>query len=252
MRGIAACLWCLPIVLAQGHGRDLKFLLNRWVLARSFSEVFAILCFALALKHMPIADITAITQITPFLVLIGVRLIWGDRIGTLRLFLIAIGIGGALLVAQPGTSAASPYAVLGFLTSAGAAGRDIFTRKIDTAIPALVVTFSTLITVMVAAVVCSLVFETQIMPTWRHAGLMAIAGFFLMCGHFFIFLAFRLAPARVVAPFFFSFMIWALVSGSILFNNIPNGLAVAGMIVILLTGLMVILLDGRRQRVQPA
>jgi drug/metabolite transporter (DMT)-like permease len=252
MRGIAACLWCLPIVLAQGHGRDLKFLLNRWVLARSFSEVFAILCFALALKHMPIADITAITQITPFLVLIGVRLIWGDRIGPLRLFLIAIGIGGALLVAQPGTSAASPYAVLGFLTSAGAAGRDIFTRKIDTAIPALVVTFSTLITVMVAAVVCSLVFETQIMPTWRHAGLMAIAGFFLMCGHFFIFLAFRLAPARVVAPFFFSFMIWALVSGSILFNNIPNGLAVAGMIVILLTGLMVILLDGRRQRVQPA
>lgn len=85
MRGIAACLWCLPVVLFAGFGRDLPKTFNRWVLLRSFSEVFAILSFILALAKMPIADVTAIARTALPIVLIGTWLIWGDKIGTLRI-----------------------------------------------------------------------------------------------------------------------------------------------------------------------
>ena len=192
MRGIAACLWCLPILLILGHGRDLPKVFNRWVVLRSLCEVFAILSFILALNEMPIADITAIAQIAPLLVLLGIWLFFGDRIGMLRLALIGVGITGALLVAQPGSEAASPMAILGFFTALGAAGRDIVTRKVPPGTPALIVTFSTLLIVMLCATVGSFAFETQVAPTFRHAWLMAIAGFFLMCGHLFVFLAFRI------------------------------------------------------------
>jgi len=153
MRGIAACLWCLPILLILGHGRDLPKVFNRWVALRSLCEVFAILSFILALNEMPIADITAIAQIAPLLVLLGIWLFFGDRIGMLRLALIGVGITGALLVAQPGTEAASPMAILGFFTALGAAGRDIVTRKVPPGTPALIVTFSTLLIVMLCATV---------------------------------------------------------------------------------------------------
>lgn len=245
MRGVAACLWCLPILLVMGHGRDLLHVFNRWVLLRCFCEVFAILCFIFALKHMQIADITAIAQITPLLVLGGVSLIWGDRIGAIRLMLIGLGIAGAVLVAQPGSSLASPFAVLGFGTAVGAAGRDIVSRKVAAAIPALVVAFATLLIVMSSAAIGSFMFETQVTPTPRHIMLMAIAGFFLMCGHLFIFLAFRFARARVVSPFNYSFTVWAVISGYLLFGDVPNGLAMAGMGLILITGLAIILLEGR-------
>ena len=39
MRGIAACLWCMPIVFAMGLIRELPKAFNPWVVLRSFSEV---------------------------------------------------------------------------------------------------------------------------------------------------------------------------------------------------------------------
>jgi drug/metabolite transporter (DMT)-like permease len=252
MRGIAACLWCLPLLLILGHGRDLPKTFNPWVVLRSLCESVAILFFILGLAQLPIADLTAMVQVTPFLVLVAVRLIWGERIGGWRMALIAVGITGALLVAQPGGAAASPFAIFGFLTAVGAAGRDIVTRKVPSGTPALIVTFSTLLIVLLSAVVFSLAFETQVAPTFRHVWLMGIAGLFLMFGHLFIYLAFRLAPARVVTPFFYSFMIWAGLSGVVLFNEFPNGLALAGMGLILLAGLGVVLMEGRTRQGDPA
>lgn len=251
MRGIAACLWCLPILLILGHGRDLPKVFNRWVALRSLCEVFAILSFILALNEMPIADITAIAQIAPLLVLLGIWLFFGDRIGMLRLALIGVGITGALLVAQPGGEAASPMAILGFFTALGAAGRDIVTRKVPPGTPALIVTFSTLLIVMLCATVGSLAFETQVTPTFRHGWLMVIAGFFLMCGHLFVFLAFRIGEARVVAPFNYAFMIWAGLSGLLIFNEVPNALAIVGMALIMLAGLAVIALENRTRQGGP-
>lgn len=248
LRGLAACMWCLPILLYLGHGAALPHVLNRWVLLRSLSEVAAILAFIFALKHMPIADITAIVQIAPLLVLAGSALIWGDRIGPLRLVLIGLGILGALLVAQPGSSVASPFAIFGFFTAIGSAGRDLISRKVDPAIPALVVTFATLVIVMLAASLGAALLEPPVVPSAKVLGLMAVAGFFLMCGHFFIFLAFRCAPARVVAPFNYTFTLWAVLSGVALFGDVPNALALGGMALIVATGLCVILLEGRTRQ----
>ena len=248
MRGIAALLWCLPVILAMGLIRELPKAFNPWVVLRSLSEVAAILCFISALGHMPIADVTAIAQIAPLVVLLGMWLFFGERVGGLRLGLVGLGITGALLVAQPGGETASPFAILGFFTAVGAAGRDILSRKVPARTPALVVTFSTLLIVMLGAVLMSILFETQVQPTFRHGWLMFIAGFFLMCGHALVFMAYRVAPARVVAPFNYSFMIWAGLSGLLVFGDVPNGLALAGMGLILAAGLAVVLLEGRTRQ----
>ena len=252
MRGIAACLWCLPVVYAMGLIRQLPRAFNPWVVLRSVSEVVAILCFISALGHMPIADVTAIAQIAPLVVLLGMWLFFGEKVGGLRLGLVGLGITGALLVAQPGGETASPFAIFGFFTAVGAALRDILSRKVPAGTPALVVTFSTLFIVMMSAVLMSFLFETQVPPTFRHGWLMFIAGFFLMCGHAFVFMAYRIAPARVVAPFNYSFMIWAGLSGLLVFGDVPNGLALAGMGLILAAGLAVVLLEGRMRQGQTA
>jgi drug/metabolite transporter (DMT)-like permease len=69
-----------------------------------------------------------------------------------------------------------------------------------------------------------------------------------MCGHAFVFLAYRSAPARVVAPFSYSFLLWAGLSGFLLFNDIPNGLALGGMALIVVAGLAVIMGEGRTRQ----
>jgi drug/metabolite transporter (DMT)-like permease len=56
----------------------------------------------------------------------------------------------------------------------------------------------------------------------------------------------------VVAPFTYSFMLWAGISGMLVFGEVPNGLAIAGMVLILLAGLAVVLLEGRTRQGDPA
>ena len=248
MRGSAAVLLCIPLLLILGYRADIRHMFNRWVALRGACEVFAVVSFVLALVHMPIADITAIYQISPLLLVAATALIWGDRIGPIRIMLIGAGIAGALLVAQPGGTAASPYAIFGFATAIGAAARDVVSRKVPRDIPALVVTFAMLVIVMLAAGSATVLFETWVAPQPQHLALMAAAGVFLIGGHFFIFLAFRYAKAATLAPFYYSFTLWALLAGFAIFGNVPNGLAVAGIAMILAAGLTVALLDGRARR----
>lgn len=245
LRGIAAIIWCLPLIAALGLLRHLPKAFNPWVVLRSLSELVAILCFIMALSKMNIADVTAIAQIAPLLVLLAMWLIFGEKIGGIRFLLIGLGILGALLVAQPGGSAASPFAIFGFFTAVGVAARDILSRKVPPRTPALAVTFSTLFIVMLGGLIFSLIFETRITPNWNHGMLMVIAGFFLMCGHSFVFMAFRSAPARVIAPFTYSLLLWAGLSSLIVFGDIPNALAISGMLLIIITGLAIVLLEGR-------
>jgi drug/metabolite transporter (DMT)-like permease len=247
MRGLAGVTLCLGVILVLGYGRDLLWMFNPWVLARGFCEVGANIGFTIGIYYMPIADLTAIAQTCPLLVLVGARLIWGERLGLSRVLLIALGISGALLVAQPGTTAASPYAVLGFLTALSAAVRDLITRKVPVAIPAPVVALAVLVIIMLAGVVGMLAFETPVAPGARSVLLMALAGGLMVGGHICVFTAYKIGPARSVAPFMYSLTVWAVLAGVVLFNDIPNTLAIAGMALVVLAGLLILWLDTRQR-----
>jgi drug/metabolite transporter (DMT)-like permease len=247
LRGVAACLWCLPLILVLGHGRSMAHLFDRWVLLRAGAEVVAVMSFVVALAHMAIGDITAITQTTPLLILIGVALIWREPIGGLRLALIVIGFLGAILVARPGSGAASVVALLGFVAALFSALRDLAARNIHRGIPILIATFATLAIVMIAAGLWSVTFETWAPVTPRFIGLMALAGFLLIFGHVCIFLAYRFAAPRTVAPFYYCFTVWAVISGIVVFGDIPDFVSLVGMALIVASGLAIVVIDGRRR-----
>ena len=250
MRGIAGTLWCFPLLLAMGLGGRLHWGLNRWVLLRAGSETAAVLCFVLCLSRMPIGDLTAIGQTAPLIILLAGALVWGDRIGAVNYLLIAAGFAGALLVAQPGGATASAIAPLGLVVAALAAGRDVLTRKVPANVPSLVAVFTTIVMVMLAGALASLGFERVVPPAAIHIELLAAAGLFLLGGHFFVLLAFRLARPAVVAPFLYTFTFWAMLSGVFIFGDRPNALSLAGIGLIVASGLAVVLLDERRRRQQ--
>lgn len=247
MRGYAAVTLSLMLLVAMDQAMDIRRMFNPWLIARGLLEVVANFSFTFAIIYMAIADVTAIAQTCPLLVLLGARLFYGERLGSVRMFLVAVGIVGALLVAQPGTTAASPYAVLGFVTALAAAIRDLITRKVPQEIPALVVAFTVLVCLMIAGGIGMVAFETPVMPGTHHILLMLLAASLLIAGHFFVFVAYRIGPARTVAPFMYTLTIWAVLSGVVLFGDIPNELAIAGMGLVVLAGLLIIFLD-RRQR----
>ena len=246
LRGVMASLWGLPVVLFTGNGRALRHIVDKWVVIRNSFELLAVLCFVVALANMQIADVTALGQIAPMLLLLGVALLYRDRIGPGRAALIAIGFVGALLVAQPGSNGVSPFAILGLLCAVGTALRDIAGRKVSSTIPTLVVAYGTLVLVMVGAGLATVLLEHWVMPDGQHLLLLAGSGLLLSLGHYFIFLSYRTGATAAVAPFYYMFAIWAVCTGFFVFGTLPNALALAGIGLIIISGVAVVLLDARR------
>ena len=56
----------------------------------------------------------------------------------------------------------------------------------------------------------------------------------------------------LVAPFYYSFTLWAVISGLVVFGHLPNALALAGILLVVASGLAVVLFDDRRRRPAPA
>jgi len=251
LRGVAALLWGLPLLALAGQMRNVPLMADGRVLVRSCMELAAVLCYVVALASMPIADTIALGQVTPLLMLIGAALFFGERIGRLRGGLIGLGFAGAIMVAQPTMQGVSVFAVLALGNAVFSAVRDLAGRRIDAAVPGLIVAMSAVVVVVIGAGLAHLATESWATPGPRHLLLLAASGFFLVFGHFFIFSAYRAAPTATVAPFYYAFTVWAVLSGLVVFGELPNAMAGAGILLVAGSGLAIVLMDRRSRRVAP-
>lgn len=248
LRGVMASLWGVPLIFALGLGRHLPLLVDRRVLMRNGLELIGVLCFIVALTNMPIADVTALGQITPLVLLLGAAVFFGERVGPLRILLIAIGFAGAILIAQPTMDGISIYALLAFANATFSAARDLAGRRVAGHVPGMIVAMSASLVVLVGAGGAHLLAEEWVMPSSRHLALLAASGFFLIFGHFFIFTAYRVGSTHLVAPFYYCFTVWAVISGFLVFGHLPNLPASIGILLVVGSGLVVVMLDRRRRR----
>ncbi|MFA6032227.1 MAG: DMT family transporter, partial [Myxococcota bacterium] len=129
-----------------------------------------------------------------------------------------------------------------------AAARDLAGRRVAAEVPGMIVAISAVVVVLIGAGAAHLVSERWVMPEAHHLLLMAGAGFFLIFGHFFIFMAYRVGPTSAVAPFYYCFTVWAVISGLLVFGQFPNALAVCGILLVVGSGLTIVSLDQRRRR----
>jgi|UPI00048198CF drug/metabolite transporter (DMT)-like permease len=247
LRGVFAVICCAGLVLALGQWRGIHRGFSKASLLRAGFETASVLCYIVALASMPIADAIAIIQTAPLLFILMVATIGRERVGLLRIGFIAAGFVGALLVAQPDASGFTPAALLAFASAFGLALRDVAGRGVSAAIPALVATFATNTVVLTVSGVGMVLTEEVVMPSSQHLLYLLASGFFVTLGHFGVFIAYRLGAPGVIAPFFYSFAVWAVLSGLIVFGELPNPVALIGIAAIMASGLAIVLLDRRRR-----
>ncbi len=246
LRGVAASLACGLLLAALGHLRVISSALDPRALLRAAGETLSVLCYILALARLPIADAIAILQTAPLILILAVAFLLRERVGAARVVLALIGFAGAFLVAQPGSAGISPAALFAFASALLIAARDLVGRNVPGRIPVMVVTFATNVMVMVTSGVMSLAFEHWRAPAAWHLAFLGSAGLFVTLGHAGLLLAYRLGRTAAVAPFFYSFALWAVLSGLFVFGALPNALALAGIALIAGSGVAIVLLDQRR------
>ena len=245
LRAVAAVVLGLPLLAVMVSPRSLRHVLDPRVLMRSVVESGASIAFVLAIATAPLADLTAILQLTPVFVLLGAVVFFGDRVGAAAYGFVALALIGALLVAQPGAAGWQPYILFGLLSALLSAGRDLLGRRVDPSVPALAVAVAVSAVSVVGMGLPMLLFEGWVAPGARDLLLIAGAAALLTLAQLLLFMAFRLAETRAVLPFFYSGTVWGLLVGALVFGMLPNWLGFAGIGLILVSGVAVVVVERR-------
>lgn len=234
------------ILVCFVHGiSQLKTLANRDLFWRSLFEAsvgpMIITCYA----FLPIATVTAIMQVGPFLGMIAGIYLFRETVGWRRWLAALVAFIGVLLIIKPGGDTFQPVAFLVLLVATAGVGRDIQSRRIGAAVPTFVVPLGTAMMGMVLALVLTLLLQHSGIRAWRPwvwpapypFAVCCLAGFFLVLANTFAFLAFRSGDMSVVAPFRYFYLFFAVIGGMVLFAEFPDWVSFAGMGLIVVAGI---------------
>jgi drug/metabolite transporter (DMT)-like permease len=239
VRGSMSSLLLAAVCLRRNLFPATPQIFGRGVLARSAFDLFATFLFIVALIHMPIANLTSIIQAVPLAVIIMAYVFLGEAVGWRRTAAIIVGFIGVLLIARPSPQSFNIYDGLALLIVFAAAIRDIITRRIPTNVPSLIVAFANALLVTAGGFVFGL-FEGFIpLELWQF-GCLAAASLFLGLGYAFIVLTLRLGEIAVSAPFRYVNVVFSIFSGIAVFGEFPDLTALAGMALIVASGLYTI------------
>lgn len=237
----------LPVCLIMGLSLRMERALWWLVALRAVFLMLSTYFIIAALRFMPLADALAIVFVEPFIILLCGKLMFGEQIGARRLLASAVGFLGCLLVIQPSFAAFGAVALLPLGTAVTFAAYVLVTRGLRGRLHPVELQFQTGVaaTIMLVPLMWfanGTGWET-LDPVWPDGIFWAYlfgVGFFATVAHMMMTYALAVAPAATLAPLHYLEIITAAVLGYYIFDDLPNGLALWGIVIIMVSGLYVV------------
>jgi drug/metabolite transporter (DMT)-like permease len=214
---------------------------------RTFAELGATITFLLALREMPLANLSAILQSLPLAVTLGAALLLHESVGWRRMTAIAIGFCGVLMIVRPGTDGFNVWSVLALISVAFVVVRDLSTRRFSSNLPSVTIASYTSLAVSLMGF-AGLAIEDWVPVEPRIWLLLIATSSMLILGYLFIVMAMRMGDVAIVAPFRYSALIWAILLGLVVFGDFPGVWTLLGATVVVATGLYTYIRENQLQR----
>ena len=203
---------------------------------RGLATTFSSYMFFMGIIYLPLADATALIQLGPVMVTLGAVLVLGETIGRRRILGIATAFLVAMLIIRPGSSVMSPASAFHMLGAIGFTVYALATRFVRSDGPW---------TALFLQGVFGMLFSSLLVPFfWQPIALAevpvvaALVGFGIL-GHLLMIRAFAAAPASDIAPYGYAGLLFAVIFGLLLFDEIPDGFTLIGALVIVSAGIYV-------------
>ncbi len=214
-----------------------------WTALRTAAAVCTGISAFYAFSVLPLAQVYAILFATPLLITVLSIPILGEKVRIRRWAAVIVGLIGVVIVLRPGQTdltlghaAALGCSICGALAS-------VIVRKIGREERSVVL--------MLYPMMANFVLMLAILP-WVYVPvpLEHLAGFATMSLLAFIAMlcligAYRRAEAALIAPMQYSQIIWAILFGALLFDEVPDTETFIGVVVIISSGLYIVFRESR-------
>lgn len=193
----------------------------------------------LGVHYLPLADATVILFAAPFLVVTLSAPVLKERVGVASWVAVIVGFAAVLLVARPGFSELSHYAIFPLIAAVFAAAMQLLTRFVVASGERSETTLAwTLLTGAVATTPLAIAFWT---PPDSTAWLLMIAlGVTFGAAQLLMIRGFQHAPASLLAPLSYAQIISAVIFGLAVLGEVPDIWTLLGVVTIIGSGLYVV------------
>jgi drug/metabolite transporter (DMT)-like permease len=193
----------------------------------------------IALKTLRLDQTQTIAFLAPFIVALLAGPFLGEWIRWRRMLAILVGFSGILVAVRPGYGALEPGMIFAMGSMLCYAVFMLLTRYLAAYDPPEVTLFYSLIAgtfVMAPFALADWVWPQDAL-TWL---LLVSMGFWGGLGHFIFILAYRHAPASVLAPFIYLGLITHGTGGYLVFGQVPDAWTLAGAAIVIASGIYMV------------
>lgn len=215
--------------------------------------------YYLAVAAMPLAEVVSITFTMPLFVTAMSAMILRERVGLRRWSAVIIGFAGVVIILSPEGQFNNWLAVgLAFFAAISYASMTIITRFLGSHDHPTTIAFNTVIVFTVASGVLSLVVlsgaveidsdhaslaffgrDWKMMENYVDVLLIIATGFIAMIGFYCLSRAYCVAEASAIAPFEFTYILWAVVFGYLFWQEIPGPTTLLGIFILISSSLYI-------------
>lgn len=228
-----------------------------WTVLRSLILVFMWVAYYVALPHIPLSMVAASFYTAPLFITLFAALWLGDRVSWKGWIALLLGFVGVLLILQPQADNFNTYALLPIVSAICYALAMIITRsKCRNENPLVLSLWLNLGFICVGAVAILIIQLWRPTPLviaanpfllgdwlpmwideWRLLAILAVA---MTLGSIGAATAYQSGPPSIIAIFDFSYIAFAILWGVLMFSEIPDFIAVVGILLVVSGGLIVV------------
>ncbi|MCC0020813.1 MAG: DMT family transporter [Nitratireductor sp.] len=239
MRNVISLPFAFYLALRMGGQAALRSHRPATHFARGALWIFATILFFTSIKHLGLAEATALVFIAPVFITALSALLLREHVGWRRWLAVLAGFAGVLVVVRPGAGTFEPISMLPVATAFVYALLMLSARLVDPreSVWTLLLYLTGTSAIMSACIVPFVWIALRPEHLWLFFAI-ALAG---TTGMTMITQAFRFAPASVIAPLDYTALIWATILGWFLWGEIPDVITYAGAAIIIASGIYIIL-----------
>ncbi|MBY4894203.1 DMT family transporter [Rhodobacteraceae bacterium N5(2021)] len=217
-----------------------------WIAARTAASVITGFCAFYAFTVLPLAQTYAILFAAPLLITVLAIPMLGETVGWRRGLAVVVGLCGVLFVLQPGRTDLSLGHAAALTAAFSGALASLIVRKVGRAERSVVM----LLYPMVANfIVMGLAMPFVYVPMpGQDLGALAVVAAMALAASALLIVAYRTAPAIMVAPMQYSQILWATVYGVLLFDEGLEMPTIIGSAIIIASGIYIVLREDRGGR----
>jgi drug/metabolite transporter (DMT)-like permease len=247
-RAIAALALLGPSIWRQRA--EFRRVKRPWLqVLRLILSTLEIAAFFLATVYLPLADVVTYYLATPIFVTALSAIFLREQVGWRRWSAILTGFCGVVTALRPSAQAISWPAMIA-LAGSMAFSCSLLTTRLLRATPDIVLASGQFASGLLFGLVIAPI--GWVTPTWRSLCLFFAAGVISVCALLCVNRSLKLAPASTVVPYQYTLILWAVMLGYLVFDDVPSLSTAIGAIVIIGAGLYILLRERELGRVESA